>query len=78
MAEWGKFTANQCPYIVKNGEKILKVAEPYYSQENRLISAFCPHCGLELNRVWNLEYCGSCGGRITWHNISIKDYGDIP
>lgn len=76
--EMGVFHAGTQNYVMQNGTKVLKVTEPYYSAKDRIISAFCPHCGLELNRIWNMEYCGSCGGEISWHDISVKDYGDIP
>lgn len=76
--EMGVYQVTKAPYVIRKGKKIMKVAEPYYSNEKRIVSAFCPHCGLELNRVWNMEYCGNCGGAISWHDISVKDYGDIP
>ena len=74
----GVYSASTKPYVLENGIKILKVAEPYYHKDKKIISGFCPHCGLELNRVWNTDYCGSCGERVSWHGISVKDYGDIP
>lgn len=76
--ELGVYSAPSKPYVLVNGTKVLKVKEPYYCKDKKIISAFCPHCGLELDRVWNLDYCGSCGGRVSWHEISVKDYGDIP
>ena len=76
--EMGIFHADSRPYYEKDGRRIMKVAEPYYNRDERIISGFCPHCGLEVNRVWNMDYCGSCGREISWHDISVKDYGDIP
>ena len=76
--ELGVYQATKAPYVIHKGKKALKVAEPYYSKKERMITAFCPYCGLELNRVWNMEYCGSCGGQVSWHDISVRDYGDIP
>ena len=68
--EMGIFHADSRPFYEKDGRRIMKVAEPYYSRDKRIISGFCPHCGL--------DYCGSCGQEISWHDISVKDYGDIP
>lgn len=74
----GIYMASMSDTVTVKGENVRKVVEPYYCKEKRIISAFCPHCGLEVNRVWNLEFCGSCGGKISWHDISVKDYGDLP
>ena len=77
MAEFGKYAATAKHYIIKNGEKILKVAEPYYCHEKKVIRAYCPHCGTEVNRLWEIDYCGDCGGRISWHDLRVEGYGDI-
>ena len=74
---WGEYTSTSLPYVTENGEKTLKVVEPYYSKEKRIIEAFCPHCGLMVDRLWNLDYCGSCGERLSWHDLRVKDYGDV-
>lgn len=46
MAEFGKYAATAKPYIIKNGEKILKVAEPYYCHEKKSNKSI-------LSALWN-------------------------
>lgn len=74
MEGWGVPEATQSEYVVIKGEKIPKVKEPYY---DGLTKAFCPHCGLEVNRVWNMDHCGNCGGRIAWTDLEVKGYGVV-
>ena len=54
--EMGIFHADSRPFYEKDGRRIMKVAEPYYNRDERIISGFCPHCGLEVNRVWIMDY----------------------
>ena len=45
--EMGIFHADSRPFYEKDGRRIMKVAEPYYNRDERIISGFCPHCGLK-------------------------------
>ena len=73
----GEYVATAVPYVIVNGEKVPKVQEPYYSKEKRVVEAFCPHCGVGVDRIWNMDYCGNCGGKLSWHDLRVKDYGDV-
>lgn len=77
MAEWGEFVASSSKYSIEHGKKILKVIEPYYEQQQKITYGFCPHCGCQVHRIWNLTNCGSCGGEISWKDLRIKGYGDV-
>ena len=74
---YGVYHASTTPYNIEKGVKVFKVIEPRYSDETHLIYGKCPYCKTEAQRVWNLNYCGYCGGKISWHDISVKNYGDI-
>lgn len=65
-------------YHIKDGEKILKVIAASWDTKEKLTYGFCPYCGFEVMRLWNLDYCGNCGKRISWHGIHVENYGDLP
>jgi hypothetical protein len=73
----GVYVAPNTDYVVENGIKILKVIGPYYSNEDKLLYGFCPKCGLQVQRVWNLCNCGNCGERISWRQLHVENYGDV-
>ena len=77
MEGFGTFAATAKPYIIKNGEKILKVIDPSISHEKKVKGTNCPLNGTKINRLWEMDYCGDCGGRISWHDLRVEGYGDI-
>lgn len=72
-----EFTPSCSPYNIVNGEQVPKVLEPYYSNEKGVIFATCPHCKYDVQRVWNLKYCGSCGGAISWNDMYVENWGAV-
>ena len=66
----------QTDYTLVDGVKHLKVIGPYYNSDKGLTFGTCPHCKYDVNRIWNLKFCGTCGGPISWEDLIIKDWND--
>jgi hypothetical protein len=72
-----EFAASNEEVLSINGINHIRVKEPYYNDRKGVIYGICPHCGYNVQRVWNLNFCGTCGGAIHWHNVRIAGIGDV-
>ena len=73
MSEHNAYAATNSTYVKINGNKVPKVKEPFYKSKDRIIYADCPVCKWQVQRIWNLNYCGNCGAQITWLDIDTAD-----
>lgn len=73
-----EFAATKNEVINIDGVEHRQVREPYYNDHKGIIYGTCPYCGYNVQRVWNLNFCGTCGGAIHWHDICVPGIGDIP